>query len=199
MRFDQVPTEIVLRAGQGLAGFEELHQLISPDVYALAFSLLQDHEDTEEVFQEVMLRLFRHLRHLSDVGSFGPWTTRIIVNAVRSLQARKSQLITRGGIGAGGLDDRDRIPIPEAIDRSAGPAELADSRELSGAVRKALTRLPPRQREAVLLFEMRGHTLAEVASIMECSPGAVKFHLHEGRQKLRESLVQWMGGEGVSS
>jgi RNA polymerase sigma-70 factor (ECF subfamily) len=195
VRLRDVPADMVEAARQSLEGFEALHGAIAPDIYALSFSLILDHDDAEEVFQEVMLRIYRHLGTLRDCGAFGPWATRMVVHAVRTVQARKQQLRVVGALGRGwSAEDQEVAEWPEPVDGGAGPAELASSRELSLAVSRALMALPPRQRESILLFEMRGLSLAEVAEAMDCSAGAVKFHLHEGRQKLRAALGGWMEG-----
>jgi RNA polymerase sigma-70 factor (ECF subfamily) len=199
MRLGDVPRDLVLDAAQSLEGFERLHGLVSPDVYALAYSLVQNHDDAEEVYSEVMLRLYRHLPNLQDASAFGGWAVRIVVNATRTVQARKNQLRTLGALGRGtalGIDGSGEM-IPMIADRKPGPRDRAEGREMQAAVQRAMAQLPPRQREAVILFEMRGMDLAEVAAIMECSTGAVKFHLHEGRKKLRQLLKPWMTEAGA--
>jgi RNA polymerase sigma-70 factor (ECF subfamily) len=56
------------------------------------------------------------------------------------------------------------------------------------AVNTAIAQLPPRQRSAIILYELENRPVREIAEILECSEGAVKFNLHEARKKLQELL-----------
>jgi RNA polymerase sigma-70 factor (ECF subfamily) len=190
---------MVEKAVASMEGFECLHREISPDVYALAFSLLLDHDDSEEAYSEVMVRLYRHLQHLNDLDAFGGWAVRIVVNTCRTVQAKRSQLLRTGALGAGHADSRDDLESGPILvpDYAPGPRDIAASHELARAVNEAMSTLPPRQRESLLLFEIWGYSLSEVATAMGCTTGAVKFHLHEGRRKLREILAPWMDQEAL--
>jgi RNA polymerase sigma-70 factor (ECF subfamily) len=64
--------------------------------------------------------------------------------------------------------------------------------ELSAEVRKAVTSLPPLQREALILFEYEELSLAEIANIVGADTGVVKSRLHRARQKLRHLLTPYL-------
>jgi len=61
-------------------------------------------------------------------------------------------------------------------------------KELMDFINKNIAALPPKQRMAVLLFDVDGLSIKEVAEYLGCSEGAVKFNIHEGRKKLRIAL-----------
>jgi len=70
-----------------------------------------------------------------------------------------------------------------------GPLQRVLRAEAAGAVRRAVSELPPAQREVVVLFEYEGLSLAEVAAVTGSDAGAVKSRLHRARVRLRRELA----------
>jgi RNA polymerase sigma-70 factor (ECF subfamily) len=58
----------------------------------------------------------------------------------------------------------------------------------------AMATLPERQRMATVLFELEGLPIKDIARMMDCSEGAVKFSIHEGRKKLKRRLIHLVEG-----
>jgi RNA polymerase sigma-70 factor (ECF subfamily) len=65
-------------------------------------------------------------------------------------------------------------------------------------VRVAVSELPPLQREAIVLFEYEGLSLAEVASVCETDVGTVKARLHRARGRLRRTLAPYLAAQSVA-
>ena len=80
------------------------------------------------------------------------------------------------------------------MDPSPSPEEALRREDLAEAVTAALGALPEPYRSVVILREIQGFSYAEIAEALELSMDAVKVHLHRGRRRLRERLVQ----EGVA-
>lgn len=143
--------------------------------YRIAFRLLGHHEDAEDLVQESFLAVLEKIDTFQEGRAFTPWFHRIVVN--RGINARQSRSIRRtdaipeSTAGAGILPDRE--------------AELGEVRE---RVEEALRTLPERQRVVTQLFELEGYSGAEIAEMLEISPGTVRWHLHEARRALREVL-----------
>jgi RNA polymerase sigma-70 factor (ECF subfamily) len=89
-------------------------------------------------------------------------------------------------------DTVDEFPADLAI--PAGPFERLLDSELSAAVRGAIGRLPPLQREAVVLYEYEDLPLAEIAVIVGADQGTVKARLHRARANLRIMLSPYLRG-----
>ena len=70
-----------------------------------------------------------------------------------------------------------------------GPLERVLALERQEVVARAVARLPPLQREAVILFEYEEFTLAEIAQVAQTDVGTVKSRLRRGRESLRRSLL----------
>ncbi len=170
---------------------EELIGVVSPDLYRILFSMLRDHDDTDEVLQETLTRLFRYVGQLKDVNRFAPWLMRIAVNQVQSYRVRKgrtrlyemdeSREVSNSAIVLGGSSPDD-------------PRELMMRTQMREEIHEAMTALPERQRIATMLFELEGYSIKEVAASMGCSEGAVKFNIHEGRKKLKRRLFHLVQG-----
>lgn len=186
MRFEAVDPALLRKCQQGdLAAFEQLCSLIQQDLYGYVYSQLRNHDDTDEVLQECLVRVFRHLPKLQDLGSFPWWIMRIALNQCHSLRSRSNC--------------RALYPLEEEVEvaqeRRVGasrppvsPREAVQRKETMHDIETAIAQLPPRQREAILLFEVEDHSIKEIAQLLECSEGAVKFNLHEARKKLKEYL-----------
>jgi RNA polymerase sigma-70 factor, ECF subfamily len=182
-----VPHDLIesCRAGDREA-VEELIRLVSPDLYRIIFSILRDHDETDEVLQETLIRLFRYIGALKDVSRFPAWVMRIATNQVQTYRARR------------GRSRLYEVENPEEISNSAivlsgAPPEDARGRLMSEQIREeisaAMETLPTRQRMATVLFEVEGMSIREIAHALECSEGAVKFNIHEGRKKLKKQLA----------
>ena len=194
MRFDSIPRELLERCRSGASAdgarppeeaFDELCRLLQPDLYAFLFSLLRNHDDTDEVLVECLVRLHRHIGGLQDLDRFPGWLLKMAVNQVQTHRARYVSRMTAP------LDDMAEIPN-ERLAASARPAPspraALEQREIRAEIDTAMASLPPRQRETIVLYEIEQLSVREIASILECSEGAVKFNLHEARRKLRQRL-----------
>ena len=59
-------------------------------------------------------------------------------------------------------------------------------------INAAIRQLPPRQRDAIVLFEVEDLSIREISELLGCSEGAVKFHIHEARKRLRGLLEHYL-------
>jgi RNA polymerase sigma-70 factor (ECF subfamily) len=82
-------------------------------------------------------------------------------------------------------------PMAQLPDPAAGPAEADERQRAWKALGQALRALPRRQREAYLLRELEGLSVAEAAAAMGCSDGSVKTHLFRAQAALRAHLEDW--------
>lgn len=145
--------------------------------YTVAYAVVGDHDEAEDVVQEAFVRAFRAMRDFRQGHSFLQWMRRITVNcAISSLRRRRPQTSENPG---GTL-----LAAP-----ASDPAEEAAATELDEAVRRALEDLPLRQRVALTLFALEEMDLESTARAMDCAVGTVKSHIHRARAKLRRALA----------
>jgi RNA polymerase sigma-70 factor (ECF subfamily) len=153
--------------------FEELVRLSHRRVYSLAYRLVGDRSDAEDVAQEAYLRMYRGLAGFREEARFETWMYRIVMNCAMTV------LKKRGRFGLLVSDQELDVPVP---DRAAERAVDRDELE------RALAQLPEGQRVAVLLKDVYGLSVREISEELGIEEGAVKVRLHRARKRLAESL-----------
>src|ERR671922_2111242 len=155
--------------------FEELVDRTHRQVYTLAYRLVGDRHEAEDVTQEAYLRVHRSLRGFRGDARFETWLYRIVANAAMSHLRRRGRF---GDLLAEGQD----LVSPYQPTR---PAE--DSVE-EDEIKRALHALPLGQRTAVVLKDIYGFSCQEIADRIGVSEGAVKVRLHRARRRLKELI-----------
>lgn len=139
--------------------------------FRVAFSVLRQREDAEDVAQEVLAKAFRGLRSLRDPARLRPWLVRAAFR--RALDHR------RGGARRGRREERAAPPSLAATSVSA---------ELQARMFEALDALPEKLRLVIVLSAFDGYDTREVASLLRVPEGTVKSRLHSARKALSEGL-----------
>ncbi len=173
---------------QTLAGdkraFDELVGRYQRSAVAVAYRLLGKMDDALEVSQEAFLKSYRSLDTLQKPEAFAGWLMRIVSNL--SLNYRRGRK-TRSQLPLDDLlDSGDRDP--QAGGDSVDPVRVLAGKELGERLKKALDALPEKQKMAILLFTIEQMPQKQVAEALECSVEAVKWHVFQGRKKLKEML-----------
>ncbi len=181
-----------------VVAFEELCAVLQPDLYAFVYAYLRDHDLSDEAVQETLLRVYRNLDALESTGAFASWIMKIAINQCHTISARAARRDTGGRAEEFNFDEALGLEFVGQAAASPLPRTTSESAEIRRDVAAALQRLPERQRTAIVLFEVEGLAVKDVAAVMECNAGTVKFHLHEARKRLREFLAvhRPVGSEG---
>ena len=164
-----------IRAGDARA-FDEIVARHKRAVYSMARRLLDSHEDADEAAQVTFVRAWQALGGFRGESSLRTWLVRIVLNVSKSLRAKARPL--------DGLEGQEQRADPRA-----GSDDLLQRNEARARVRNAVDRLPPRQREVVMLKVFSEMTHREVAEILGLSEGAVKAHLHQAVSNLRRRMA----------
>lgn len=162
--------ELIARARAGnSAAFEELLSSVIVPAARLAYGMLQDKAAAEDAVQEATFKAWRRLGNVRAGAAFRPWFLGIVVNQARSMRRSAWWSVLR-------LDGS----------RSAsGSAEVDPSRT---DVRRALLRVPPDQRSAILLHFYLDLPLEEVAVALGISVAGVKSRINRGLKRMRPAL-----------
>ena len=163
---------------------------------AVSYRLLGNNNDALEVTQDAYLKAFKGLGTLQKPGAFAGWLMRIVSNL--SLNYRRSRK-TRQQLP---LDDmlgkvettseQGGATGGEWMAKSGDPLRNLESREMGIKLQAALLQLPEKQRQAILMFTIEEMPQKEVAAALDCSVEAVKWHVFQGRKKLKELLKDHM-------
>ena len=156
-------------------------------VYGVAYRMMGNAQDAEDVTQETFLSAFRHWESFRGGSAVGTWLYRIAVNAcLMRLRKEKRARASRVDPGYADADVLDWVPDP-----SGTPEEHAINAELREEMVKALAALPSDLRAAVVLRDVQGMSNAEAADILGVSVPSVKSKLHRGRVVLRKQLEEY--------
>jgi len=166
-----------VRAGDA-AAFETLVTRYSRRAFSVAYRLMGQKEDAEDLVQDAFMAVLQRIDTFQAGRPFGPWFFRVLVN--RGLNARKAR----------SLRTVDEIP-ETAAHHGPSPEREAERTELRDRLRRAMDALPERQRTIVELFELEGFLGPEIAEILEISDGTVRWHLHEARKTLKKALAPY--------
>jgi RNA polymerase sigma-70 factor (ECF subfamily) len=177
---------LVARAQAGdLRAFETLVERHRRRIYRLAYRMTCTHEDADDVMQETFVRAYRNLRRFLLDRPFANWLYTIAVNLCLDRQRKRQRERQVAWEQVEGLQ-------LAASPAAASPERVAENGELRGRLHGAIGRLPGRQKAAVVLFEVEGMKITEVAELMKCSEGAVKSTLHRARRRLRDDLRDYL-------
>ncbi|MCC5875352.1 MAG: sigma-70 family RNA polymerase sigma factor [Candidatus Sumerlaeia bacterium] len=194
MALSDVPADLVERCRQGEASaFDELFTMIHDDLFRWSFSLVRDEEDAQEIMQDCFVRIFRHINRLQDPKKFAQWASRLLVNQTNTFRVKKRKNQTEEL--EEGYDVKDEA-LPLAARGNPNPRTAAAQKEILDHVNTAIRELPPRQRTAVMLFDVKNQSIKQIAEQLGTSEGAVKFNIFQGRRKLRLLLEKYIDEDG---
>ncbi|HWJ65797.1 MAG TPA: RNA polymerase sigma factor SigM [Nocardioides sp.] len=157
-------------------------------LWAVALRTCSDPETAADGLQEGMVAAFRRADSYRGEAAVTTWLHRIVVNAcldrLRAARVRRAEPLPED------LDEHQRssrqtVAGPDTID----PADHAVATERRERVLAALAALPDEQRAAVVLVDMEGYPVAEVAEILDCAVGTVKSRCARARAKLAVLLA----------
>jgi RNA polymerase sigma-70 factor (ECF subfamily) len=191
------------RAGSGVLvapmepSQERLRRLIEPvHERALAFArcLCRSRADGDDLYQEALLRVLGKLDGLRDDASFRAWLYRVIVSVHRN---RCRRAFWRRLLPLGDRSEPDgQGGAPVALDYRTSDW-TPDAAEATERARAALAVLPAEQREAIVLFEIEGWQIDEIAELHRVSASAIKSRLARGRARLRAHYEKRLAADAV--
>jgi len=154
------------------AEFERLVGELRPKLHRYCARMTGSAVDGEDIVQDALMKALAALPNLGVIDKPQGWLFRISHNTALDFLRRRA----RGPIFQ---DD-------EALDMMAAPESRDQDHEVAAVSLRTFMRLPPLQRSAVILKDVLGHSLQEVASITGASEAATKSALQRGRVRLRE-------------
>jgi RNA polymerase sigma-70 factor, ECF subfamily len=165
-------------AGSGVPSWEDVARNHGRFLYTVAYRLTGNHDDAQDLVQEVLLRVRRGLETYRP-GSLEGWLSRITTNTFLDETRRRRR--------------RPVDPLPDEPDRVVPPAPGADvaaaAEGLPDDVQDALRSLPPEYRAAVVMCDVVGLSYQEISQSLDVPVGTVRSRIHRGRALLRQALA----------
>jgi RNA polymerase sigma-70 factor (ECF subfamily) len=176
-----------------LAGDKEAYGALvrahSATVFRVAFRIVANEADAEEVVQEAFLRGYQRLESYEGRSSFGTWIYRIAVNCALNR-------INQSGIHAeyrhGDESDPEEKTV-QVASSDAGPERVLLSKEIGVAQDTAMRRLTPTEKSAFVMRHFEDRSTNEIAEVLNIAPNAAKQAVFRAVQKLRRELAPLRG------
>jgi RNA polymerase sigma-70 factor, ECF subfamily len=171
-------SELVDRCLNGdLGAFEDLYRQHSTRLYNLAFRMVGNAADAEDLLQDIFLTVYRKLESFRGASALSTWLYRLGMNVcldrLRSKAARQDQATDT-------LDER--------LGNAPGGASLTGISRID--LERAIQSLPEGSRAAFLLHDVEGFDHTEVGQILGVAEGTSKSQVHKARLRIREYLHQ---------
>ena len=196
----------LLRAGDEKA-MSQLVNRWSPTMFRVARSFVDSPQSAEDVVQEAWLGMLSGLANFAGRSSLRTWTFAILVNRARTRGAREARTIPQPPPGAHseqGADDWFAGPGGEvartwsSIDVTSrwdtAPESVVLSKEVLLQLDRAVSELPPQQRQVVTMRDVCGMSTEEVCAALDISAANQRVLLHRARAVLREALAGYYRG-----
>jgi RNA polymerase sigma-70 factor, ECF subfamily len=184
--------QLMLRVKEGDdESFRVLLEKYRNPVIHFAYRMVQDRAISEELAQEVFLRVYRSRQTYEPTARFTTWlfriATHLALNWLRDGRKERGQHRLD--------DDRDgEMPAREVPDRLPSMEQRMVWQARLQEVRDAIAQLPDKQRAAVLMHKYEEMEYAQIAGVLECSESAVKSLLFRAYESLRARLAHMVSG-----
>jgi RNA polymerase sigma-70 factor (ECF subfamily) len=169
------------------------HDLIRPyerGAFIVAYSILRNRDDAEEVVQQAMLNIFTHLNQLAEADKFKAWAMRVVENESKMYRRKRREHLYETIEEMGDIAEDDKPIRPRQFaDWRDLPSDVVEQKEVREAIASALGELPEIYREVFVLRDMQHLDVAETAQVLGLGESAVKTRLHRARLMMRESLT----------
>jgi len=166
-------------------------------IYQLAFRYLRNHEDAEEVAQDVLYKVFRKVGEFRGDAALSSWIYRITFNSAMSRLRSASYQRTQDEQRTAGSADSDEAAVA-SLNEIADWSQMADEHLLRSQLRQRLFRavlaLPVIYRAPVVLRDLQGMSTEEASAMLKVKDQTLKSRLHRGRLILRKQLADFAGG-----
>ena len=165
------------RAGDADA-FGELVRRFQDMAVGYGYSVLHDFQLAEDAAQEAFFEAYRLLDQLREPAAFAGWFRRIVFKHCDRIIRRKRPVLAP-------MEFAESQPSAEI-----SQAEAVEQREMKDRLMSAVDTLPEREREVLMLFYISGYSHKEIGEFLGVPVTTVKKRLHDGRERLRERLMQ---------
>ncbi len=176
------------QAGDASA-FDRLVVKYSPRLYGLVYNMTSNHEDTNDLLQDIFAKAYRSIRGFKRKSSFYTWIHSIGVNmTINFLKKRgKRYQLSLDDVDSHIHTDKEFIELTSP----SNPVREADLQELQQRLNEAMMKLSIDHRTVVTMFDIQGMPHAEIAKILGISEGTVRSRLFYAHRQLQNYLEEF--------
>ena len=176
---DSIDHTILHRASKGdLSAFQYIYEKTSDFIYAIAYRIINNRSDAQDITQDVFVKLYQNFRVFADCASFKPWLYRIAVNTAINTYNDKRRI------------RRNHEQYQQCAGTDMTPPEVEarlSQEDAEDTLGDLLAMLPLEQRTVIVLREIEGLNYQQIAETLEININTVRTRLKRGRLKLMEA------------
>jgi RNA polymerase sigma-70 factor (ECF subfamily) len=165
--------------------FSEIVELYKNKIYQVAFRMLGNRSEAEDIGQETFLRVYANLARYDQEHKFSTWIYRIATNLCID-QLRKRQFVYSLDQEIAATDGLDMYS--QIADEGKGPEAEAVTLEVQLEVQQALNQLPAKYKSIMVLRYIEDLSLQEISEIVDLPVTTIKTRIHRGREALKNLL-----------
>lgn len=186
-------TDLVARAAVGEGDcFDQLVERYHRQIANFVFRMVGNYETALDLTQEVFIKVYSSLGRYNPEFKFSTWIYKIASNTAIDY-LRKQSVSVSPLYMVSGDDEEFELPIPA---KGPSPERALERSERSAQIEEAISKLPPRYRELIVLRHVSELSYDEIAEVTSLPLGTVKNRIFRAREAMRKHLVR-MGIEGV--
>src|SRR5271165_3777541 len=176
---------VVLAQGEDKNAFEELIRRHQQRVFAVAARILHRREDVEDISQQVFVKAYFSLKRFDQRAAFSTWLYKITVNECWDLLRKRK---VRPLVVEADLSEEQAQTYQSAAERSDGKPDTSERLAAREQVEDLMSCLEERDRTMLIMKEVQGFSVEEIAEIMKINANTVKVRLFRARQKIAERV-----------
>ncbi|MBA3832657.1 MAG: sigma-70 family RNA polymerase sigma factor [Chthoniobacterales bacterium] len=181
---------LVARAQAGdAAAFDDLVVKYSPRLYGLIYNMTSNHEDTNDMLQDVFAKAYRAIKGFRGKSSFYTWIHTIAVNMTLNFLKKRGRRyhLSLDDVDASIQNDKEFIELTS----TSSPVREADLSELQRRLNESMMKLSEEHRAVVAMFHIQGMPHAEISKILGVSEGTVRSRLFYANRQLQNYLDEF--------
>lgn len=182
--------QLVARTQEGdVAAFDDLVVKYTPRLYGLIYNMTSNHEDTNDLLQDVFSKAYKSIRGFRGKSSFYTWIHSIAVNMTLNFLKKRGRRfnLSLDDVDASIQNDKEFLELTQ----SSSPVREADLSELQVRLNEAMMKLSEEHRAVVTMFHIQGMPHAEISKILHVSEGTVRSRLFYANRQLQNYLEEF--------
>src|ERR1700682_1413716 len=182
--------QLVARTQSGdAAAFDQLVVKYTPRLYGLVYNMTSNHEDTNDLLQDVFSKAYKAIRGLRGKSSFYTWIHSIAVNMTLNFLKKRSRRyhLSLDDVDASIQNDKEFLELTA----TSTPVREAALSQLQPRLTQAMMKLSDEHRAVVTMFHIQGMPHAEISKILKVSEGTVRSRLFYANRQLQNYLDEF--------
>lgn len=163
--------------------FEAIYMATYKNVYFTCLSFLKNEKDAEDVTQDVYEAVYKNVKTLKNPENLQVWIYKIAVNKCKNVLKKEKAILVEEETLENVVIEKNENFLPEEY-----ITEKSKRKIVMDIMRKKLSDI---QYQTVILFYFNELSVEEIADIMECPPGTVKYRLSVSRAKIKEGVLEY--------